>query len=159
MILNANLKNRAFRRRTFGLAIATAIAGASFSASLPADAQQANSSGAATPVTAQTDCSTYRDPGVILEASKCEVLKGRALDAQGKALDTQGRVLDAQGRTLDAESQALDKVGACLEKLVAFKKVAPNEFKKFGRVTNENACALSGRIPKPTANAAPSIGG
>lgn len=88
-------------------------------------------------VTVDTDCRTYK-PGVLMADIECEIRKGKALDAQNKSLDN---------------------VNACLDKLIAFKKASPQEFKKLGRITDENACALSGRIGKPTASAAPVAGG
>jgi len=85
-----------------------------------------------------TDGNKYHERGVITADTKCEIMKGEALDAQGRALD---------------------RVSACLDKLFAFKNAAPQEFKKLGRITEENACAFSDRIGKPTAGASPMAGG
>lgn len=69
-----------FRAAARGLAAASALASASALFALPATAQQV------TPVanggvTSSTDCNTYK-PGVVFADTECELLKGRALDAQ-----------------------------------------------------------------------------
>lgn len=133
------------RKKAAAFATAATIASSSIGLTFAANAQQLTPvSSQSDQVTVDTDCKTYK-PGVLMADTECEILKGKALDAQNKALK--------------AEGKDLDTVNACLDKLIAFKKASPQEFKKLGRITEENACALSGRIGKPTASAAPVAGG
>ena len=147
------------RKKATAFAAAATILSSTVGLSFAANAQQLTPvSSQSDQVTVDTDCSTYK-PGVLMADTECEIRKGQALKAEGQVLRAQGRALDAQRKILDTEGKALDTVNACLDKLIAFKKAAPQEFKKLGRVTEENACVLSGRIGKPTASVAPVAGG
>jgi hypothetical protein len=126
------------RKKATAFAVAASVLGSTVGLNFAANAQQVTPvSSQSDQITVNTDCNTYK-PGVLMADTECEIRKGQALDAQNKALDT---------------------VNACLNKLIAFKKASPQEFKKLGRITEENACTLSGRIEKPTASAAPLAGG
>src|SRR5438105_1733664 len=120
-----------FRKTAFAMTAIAAIVGASTLGTFSANAQQ---------VTVNTNCHDYK-PGVLMADTKCEILKGRALDAQGRALDAQRGALDAHGNTLDAQN-------ACIAELVKFKTASPERAKEFARefgpVTRENACDAAG---------------
>jgi hypothetical protein len=136
MLFRPSTKTK-FRNAAIGAGLVTLAAVSSF----PANAQQAVHptpiNATTDQVTLTTDCNKWR-PNELGSDIKCEKLKGQLLDAQAKMLTDEK---------------------TCLTKLLEFKKAAPEKFKELGPVTRANACEAASRIPKPTAEAAPRVGG
>ncbi|HVT28207.1 MAG TPA: hypothetical protein VHE81_09345 [Lacipirellulaceae bacterium] len=133
----------ALRKTTAGMALAglTAFLANTAFVTSPANAQT---------ITLQTDCSTYQ-PNV--------------LGASGLCVIEQDRLATEQNKLAHQREQQIDRLSACITQLVDFKKRDPNGFAglkqslKIDKVTDDNACTLSGRIPKPTAaKSTPSAG-
>lgn len=136
--------------KTSAIALTTAaVVGLAF---VPRDA-------AAQEITTKTDCRQYGfdkiekgDGSGIGNRALCEIEKGKLLRQEGGSFMRQEKALDVKLRL----QSDLD---VCLKDLVAFKAANPDEFAKLGTVSRENACALSAKIPKPTASATkPSAG-
>lgn len=129
MLFRPSTKTR-FRNAAIGAGLVTLAAVSAF----PAAAEQKTIPVATSTeeVTVNTNCHDYK-PGVLMADTKCEILKGRALDAQAKML-------------------ADERV--CITKLLEFKKASPAKFEELGSFTRATACEAASRIPKPTANAA-----
>jgi hypothetical protein len=123
---------RSWRSAARSAVAALAMGGISVLASMPAGAQDLTPTPAASTsdqVTVNTNCRDYK-PGVLMADTECEILKGKALDAQARALN---------------------KLDVCISELSEFKKHSPDRFKDLGKITRDNACEIAARI-KPSAS-------
>jgi hypothetical protein len=101
------------------------------------------------PVTLKTDCMQYaRDR---LKAGHLEIGDDALCAAEQKRLATE------ENKQAHQREKQIDNLHACIDQLVSFKNGNPEGFNalkqslKVSKITDENACQLSGRIPKPTA--------
>jgi hypothetical protein len=135
MLFRPSAKTR-FRNAAIGAGLVTLAAVGSFAA----NAQQAVSYSG--PAACAPYAGTDRETKCLIEQSQ---IRTQQYNQQTKALDAQARLL-ADEKT-------------CLSKLLEFKKASPDKFKELGPISRANACEAASRIPKPTAEAAPRVGG
>lgn len=91
-------------------AFAAAVAGVTLaSAAMPSFAQQkmASSINGEPPITTSTNCRDWM-PTVLGASARCEITKGKLLEAEIKRLKAEGKKVDAQNRHLDAENRNIE---------------------------------------------------